>query len=143
METIRNMKLKNIVRLIVVTPLTVYLLYCSYYCLTVEQVPKYLDCGKVLSKSIEQVPAKYQLIEDLYLIVQFEKSGIRSVECNRTTFYLKEKGDSVCFNLNKEVSKNHLFNWGVGLIFNFLIVFSVLGIIIAVILPTKMTGLDL
>ena len=108
------MKLKNIVRILLLTPLAMYLLYCCFHFILFENRPQYLDCGTVVSRSNDEVAIKHGTQTNLYLNVQFENSGFRSIECSPTTYFSKKVGDKVCFKLDKPVSEwyhiNHMID---------------------------------
>lgn len=108
------MRLKNTIRVITLIPLMVYLTYCSYHFIANDTRPSYLDCGKVVSKSSDEVAIKYGVKTELYLNIQFNKSGFRSVECSPTTYFSKQIGDNVCFNLDEYKGFWYNFNSLVG-----------------------------
>ena len=118
------MKLKNIIQFVTLLPLSIYLIYCSYHFITNETRPTYLDCGNVVSKSSDEVAIKHGTRTELYLNIQFSKSGFRSIECNPTTYFSKQIGQNVCFNLDEDVSTWYEINNFIGLI-----VLLILGII--------------
>ncbi len=118
-------KLKNIVRIITLTLLSIYLSYCSYHFIVNEINPTYLDCGKVVSKSSTDTPIRRGVTTELYLNIHFEKSGFQSVNCSPTTYFSKQIGDNVCFNLNENLSFWYRINTFIGAI-----VLVILGIII-------------
>lgn len=91
-----------------------YLIYCCYHCITNSHNPTYLDCGNIISKSNDEVTIKRGIRTELYLNIEFEKSGFRSIKCNPTTYFSKQIGQTVCFNLNKDVSKWYVINNFVG-----------------------------
>jgi hypothetical protein len=125
------MNLKNALRALTLIPLSVYLLYCSYYAITHDVVPKYMDCGKVVSKSNDEVSIKHGVRTELYLNVQFEKSGFYSVEVSPTTYFLRKKGDRVCFKLPEPVSVWHKLNHLIG--FTVLIILSIIALVMLII----------
>jgi hypothetical protein len=90
--------------------------------MTNENCPKYLDCGKVISKSNDEVIIKRGSKTNLYLNVQFKQSGFISVESNQTTYFSHNVGDNVCFYLNKHMPQSHYIIWITGLICSYLIV---------------------
>lgn len=102
-----ELNIRNLIRLIVLTPLVIYVLYCSYYFLTHEMNPQYLDCGIVQSKGSDEVAIKHGSKTDLYLNVQFEKSGFQSINCEPSTYFQYKVGDRVCFNVNTETTTHH------------------------------------
>jgi hypothetical protein len=86
-----------------------------------------MDCGKVVSKSNDEVSIKYGVRTELYLNVQFEKSGFYSVEVGPTTYFLRKKGDRVCFKLPEPVSVWHSINHIIGVIV--LIILSIIALV--------------
>ena len=54
-----KINIKNIIRLIILLPLSIYLLYSVYYFITNDIKPTYIDCGIVKSKSYDDVVIKY------------------------------------------------------------------------------------
>lgn len=103
----KKITLKKIIRVIVLTPIACYLLFSVYYFLTHDIHPKYLDCGVVVSKSNDEVAIKHGTRTELYLNVEFEKSGFQSVECSPTTYFQQKVGNRVCFNLDEEFNILH------------------------------------
>lgn len=108
------MTLKNILRTIVLLPLSVYLVYCAFHFITTEINPTYLDCGKVVSKSNDEIPIKYGTRTELYLNVKFNVTGFRSIEVSPTTYFSKKVGDKVCFKLEQKTSDWYIINQAVG-----------------------------
>jgi hypothetical protein len=106
--------IRNIVRLVTLVPLGLFLLYCVYFSATHEASPKYNDCGVVVSKSNDEVPIKHGTRTELYLNVQFDKTGFRSIECEPTTYFKYQKGDRVCFDLNQKISISHRIYTSIG-----------------------------
>ena len=106
--------IKNIVRIITLVPLSLYLIYCVYFFIFNFNTKTYIDCGNVVSKSSDEVAIKHGTRTELYLNVQFENSGFKSVECGPTTYFSKKKGDNVCFEFNEEISNWQLFNIMIG-----------------------------
>ena len=131
-----NMKLiKNIIRIITLVPLSLYFIYCSYFVITNFNENTYIDCGTVISRSSDEINIKHGTKTELYLNVQFEKSGFRSIECTPTTYFSKKKGDDVCFKLNKDTNGWQMFNELVGFIVLFVLVILILVGFIYYILP--------
>lgn len=110
------MKIKNIVRVVILAPVLVYLLYCVYHFLSTEFKPAFLDCGVIVSKATDEIAIKNGSKTELYLNVQFEKSGFKSIDCEPTTYFKYKKGDNVCFNIEKDMGKWYNINNSVGLI---------------------------
>lgn len=93
---------KNIIRIIILVPLSIFLLYCINHFIVMDYKPTYPDCGTVISKSTDEVIVKHGTITELYLNVQFEKSGFKSIEVTETTYFKSKKGEYICFNLNED-----------------------------------------
>jgi hypothetical protein len=108
------MNLRNAVRVITLLPLAAYLLCCCFHAMLNDMNPTYLDCGKVVSKSNDEVAIKHGVRTELYLNIQFEKSGFQSIECNPTTYFSKEVGDHACFHLPNPTSFWYKLNSLVG-----------------------------
>ena len=73
--------LKKSLRVIVLTSLSLYLVYCGTYSLFNKHHPSELDCGQVLSKSSDEVIMKHGTNTELYLNIEFSKNGFKSIEC--------------------------------------------------------------
>jgi len=107
--------MKKIVRTLTLIVISTYLLYCCYHVITNEANPRYRDCGEVISKGNDEVAIKHGTKTLLYLNINFEKSGFRSIKCDPTTYFSHEKGDFVCFKLLEDVSIYHELNYVVGI----------------------------
>lgn len=59
-------------------------------------------CGTVIKKSDEEVTIKHGTRTELYLIVNFNGIGIKSINVETNTYFTKNKGDEVCFKLSDE-----------------------------------------
>jgi len=109
------MTLKKILRYIVTIGLMSYGSYCVYYVLSNNAHPEYKDCGVVKSKSNDEVSIKHGSRTELYLNVEFEKTGFKSVLVDPTTYFKNDVGDYVCFNLDEKVNYWHRINYLAGL----------------------------
>jgi len=96
--------------------LTIYILYCIGHLAVNKPNPTYLDCGKILSKSNTETPMKHGTRTLLYLNVQFNSSGFKSMEVDPTTYYGNHEGGSICFNLYKETSAIYTINSLIGIV---------------------------
>lgn len=119
-----KIKLKKIVRLLILCSLTLYLVYCFCHFLLTETRPTYFDCGNVVSKSSNEVVIKNRSIINFYLIIQFEKSGYRSIQCNPTTYFSKNIGEKACFYLYKEMGSFYNLNNLIGMFIAVLLSFA-------------------
>lgn len=98
------MRIKRIIRILTATLILAFCVYCLGFFILNPLNPEYLDCGKVISKSSDEIAIKHGSRTELYLNVQFNKTGFKSVECTPTTYFGTKVGESVCFNLSEEVS---------------------------------------
>ncbi len=129
------MKFKNIAQITTLLPLSIYLIYCSYHFLANEMMPKYLDCGNVISKSSDEVTIKHGVRTELYLNIQFNKSGFRSIGCTPTTYFSKKVGENVCFYLNKDVSIWYSINNLIGLVVLIILGVNIVGLFVSYLIP--------
>jgi hypothetical protein len=84
------------------------------------------DCGKVISKSQDEVVIKYGTETKLYLNVQFDKEGFKAVNVSPTTYFDTKNGKRVCFDLYLPVSDWYMLRLVFGILF--LIVGGVIAI---------------
>ena len=98
-----KINIKNIIRLII----CIYSLYSIYYFITNDIKPTYIDCGIVKSKSHDDIIIKYGTETELYLNIQFKKTGFKSIKCSPTVYFSKNIGDNICFELNKDTTFQH------------------------------------
>lgn len=99
--------MRSFLRKLTIALISIISVYCIWYYFTQEGFPTYLDCGKVIKKSQEEVSIRRGVRTELYLIVEFEKSGLKAQYVNPTTYFKFNKGDTVCFNIQEEVSDSH------------------------------------
>jgi hypothetical protein len=118
------MSIKKIIRIVTLTGVGAFLLYCAGFFIINPVYPEYKDCGKVISKSQDEISIKYGVQTMLYLNIQFEKSGFKSVDVCPTTYFKSKIGDNLCFNLNEEVTGWYLVRSCIGAM-----VLAVLGIV--------------
>jgi len=109
------MTIKQFLQIVVICILISYPIYSLYYICANPNCPKYLDCGKVISRSTDEVIIKNGTKTELYLNIEFEKTGFRSIECNPTTYFSKKSGDFVCFNLKSPTTIFHEITFMIAL----------------------------
>lgn len=63
---------------------------------------QYLDCGKIITKSNDEVTIKHDTRTELYLNIQFEKSGFKSIKVSPTTYFKNNKNENICLYLDKK-----------------------------------------
>jgi hypothetical protein len=125
------MKIKNLVRIILLVPLSIYLFYCAYHFITHKMSPTYLDCGTIVSKSSDEVAIKHGVTTELYLNIEFKKAGFKSINCEPTTYFKHRIGEHVCFNLLEKQSSLYNINNIIGC--GFLIIISIILLVMLII----------
>ena len=118
---------KNVVRMVVLVPLSFFLIFCSYIFLAKQDMLKYVDCGTVVSKSNDEVAIKHGSQTLLYLNVQFEKAGFKSIGCSPTTYFSRKVGDRVCFELENKSATVYRIYSTIGLMF--LATVAIMGVV--------------
>jgi hypothetical protein len=91
------MKINNILRKIVVSLLLCFGVYSVYSFFYTKKT--YNDCGIVVSHSNDEVPIKYGTKTELYLNIQFDSSGFKSILVEPTTYFKYKNGERICFDL--------------------------------------------
>lgn len=107
--------MKNFIRFILEKGSILLCIVSSIYFLLNINNTFYKDCGIIISKSTDEIIIKHGTRTDLYLNIQFEKSGFKSVDCDPTLYFQKKKGDDICLKLKKKFS----FSQEMFLIFGF------------------------
>ena len=130
-----KINIKNIIRLIILLPLSIYSLYSIYYFITNDMKPTYIDCGIVKSKSYDDIIIKYGTKTELYLNIQFKKTGFKSIKCSPTVYFSKNIGDNICLELNKDTTFQHKIISISGLLILSILSSILIGIIIRYIIP--------
>lgn len=110
--------IRLILGLIILFILLRYAIICVSYFISTPQHIYYKDCGVIKSKSTDEVAIKHGTSTELYLNVQFEKTGFIAMEVGPTTYFKFQKGNKVCFDLEDEKTKNnkHVIKHMAGLI---------------------------
>lgn len=123
-------KIAKIVRISIFALIGSFLLYCVVFFWTNPQNPEYTDCGRVVSKSQDEVVIKHGTETNLYLNVQFKNSGFKSVCVQPTTYFKTKVGEKVCFDLDKEVSTWYSIKYLMGIIVQAIIVLVLVIVLI-------------
>ena len=105
---------KNILRIIVVSIIGIFLIYCSVIFIIRPEQITYSDCGRLISKSNDEVAIKHGVQTELYLNIQFEKTGFKSINVNPTDYFQFKNGQTVCFTLNQKQSVFDRLSWIIG-----------------------------
>ena len=121
--------------LIILLLLSIYALYSIYYFITNDMKPTYIDCGIVKSKSYDDIIIKYGTKTELYLNIQFKKTGFKSIKCSPTVYFSKNIGDNICLELNKDTTFQHKIISISGLLIISILSSILIGIIIRYIIP--------
>lgn len=116
--------LKSIIKIILGIALSIFISLSVTYCLTNDSVKYKTECGIVVSKSADEIVIKHGTQTELYLNIQFEKSGFKSIEVEPTLYFQKKKGDRVCFELVDSKNSHPVF-WICG---------AVLGVLMCIII---------
>ena len=130
-----KINIKNRIRLIILLLLSIYLLYSIYYSITNDIKPTYIDCGIVKSKSYDDIIIKYGTETELYLNIQFKKTGFKSIKCSPTIYFSKNIGDNICLELNKDTTFQHKIIFISDLLILSILGSILIGIIIRYIIP--------
>lgn len=89
---------------------------------------QFKDCGELISKSTDETIIKYGTKTELYLNVQFEKQGFKSINVDETTYFKSKKGEYMCFLFDKEIENIKRINIIIGCIF--LIIVSFISLVL-------------
>ena len=103
-------KLRKILKYSLYTIISIYYFYSGYY---VYKHPYYTytkECGKIISKSNDEVNIKHGSRTDLYLNIQFE-NRFESVLVDPTTYFGNEKGEYICFNFTNKMTFKNFWNY--------------------------------
>lgn len=104
----------NKIRLIIYLILGIGAIYCVYFFLANPVRPTYNDCGEIMSKSSDEVAIKHGSRTELYLNIQFRKSGFKSMEVSPTTYFKHKVGEVICFDLREEKGESYFITSMIG-----------------------------
>lgn len=102
-------KLKTIIKFIIALLISTYVSLSVTYCLVSPMNVYKTECGIVKSKSADEIVIKHGTQTELYLNIQFEKSGFKSIEVEPTLYFQKKKGDKICLSLYDRENSHPLF----------------------------------
>jgi hypothetical protein len=108
--------MKKVIGWIILTPILSFLGYSVCYLLMNDTNPTYVDCGVVKSKSSSEVSIKHGSETELYLNIDFDKSGFISKKTAPTTYFSNSVGDRVCFDIKETTTFNHRLLSTIGFI---------------------------
>ena len=109
--------MKNTKQKAQVITIVVLLAVCAIswvYIGTTDAFPTQTECGTVLGRPSFEHVHKRSTSVSFYLLVQFDKTGFKTVDCDRDTYHKFDRGNRICFDLPKEPSVTHkiLVVWG-------------------------------
>lgn len=92
----------------------VFSTYSAIYFIKTPHIERTSQVGTVISKSQDEVTIKNGTRTELYLNIQFDNVGFKSIEVEPTTYFGSEVGERVSFGLIKEKTGWQLakFMWG-------------------------------
>jgi hypothetical protein len=108
--------LKNILRIILGSVTAIFLTYCTVIFFINPETARFTDCGKIISKSSDEVAIKHGTQTELYLNIQFEKSGFKAINVAPTDYFHYKKGENICFDLAEEDQIFGRLTWIIGAI---------------------------
>jgi hypothetical protein len=116
--------IRKVIKVIITLGLSLWLGSSVGTYLTNELRTRVTDKGIVVSKSSDEVAIKHGSETELYLNIQFEQHGFKSIKVDPTTYFQKSKGERVIFswyerNLHGWKVSHYLLGmttvWGLGL----------------------------
>lgn len=92
----------------------VFSIYSTIYFIKTPHIERTNQVGTVISKSQDEVTIKNGSQTELYLNIQFDKVGFKSIEVEPTTYFGSDVGERVSFGLIKEKTGFQFFKfiWG-------------------------------
>lgn len=92
----------------------VFSIYSTIYFIKTPHIERTSQVGTVISKSQDEVIIKHGTQTELYLNIQFDKVGFKSIEVEPTTYFGSNVGERVVFGLIKEKTGLQItkFIWG-------------------------------
>lgn len=103
-------KIRKILKYSIYIIISIYYLYSAYYVYKHPFFTYTKECGKIISKSNDEVSIKHGSKTNLYLNVQFD-NRFESVLVDPTTYFKYNKGEEVCFNFMDKMTFKHFWNY--------------------------------
>ena len=125
-----KMNLRNMIRIIVLVPLAIFFMYCIYFTLSGERGKTYKDCGTIVSKEQLIGASGKHLTTNVYLNIQFEKSGFKSIPTSVTDYFQRKEGERVCYDIDYERELKDEIFFLIGLILITVIIVLLLFLLI-------------
>lgn len=92
----------------------VFSIYSTIYFVKTPHIERTSQVGTVISKSQDEVIIKNGSQTELYLNIQFDKVGFKSIEVEPTTYFGSDVGERVSFGLIKEKTGFQFFKFAWG-----------------------------
>ena len=124
--------MKKFLRIIFISVAIYPFLFCMFWSIQnrFKLNNEYNDCGRIRSRSADEVTIKHGTRTELYLNIDFDKSGFKSIEVNPTTYFRHTKGDRVCFTLSNDVPYRDVTLFGNIFFYVCIIIVAILIIIV-------------
>jgi hypothetical protein len=126
------MKTNNIKK-IIITLIILLLGYNSYFVIKDRNYNNqtHIYCGNVVEKVLEEKYHKSRYSHtERYLIIDFGKNGIHSVQANTNTYFTTKVGKTVCFEMsNKQMGKDVSTNIFMEILFIVFLTILTIGIL--------------
>jgi hypothetical protein len=114
----KSISISDLIRYAILTifgiAMFVFSIYNTIYFIKTPHIERTSQVGTVISKSQDEVTIKNGTQTELYLNIQFDKVGFKSIEVEPTTYFGSDVGERVSFGLIKEKTGFQLFKfiWG-------------------------------
>lgn len=113
-------KLRKILKYSIYIIISIYYLYSGYYVYTHPFHTYTKECGRIISKSNDEVSIKHGSRTDLYLNVQFD-NRFESVLVDPTTYFGNNRGENICFNFTDKTTFKHFWNYLIFVAISFIL----------------------
>lgn len=113
-----TISISDLIRYVILTvfgiAMFVFSIYSAIYFIKTPHIERTSQVGTVISKSQDEVTIKHGTQTELYLNIQFDNVGFKSIEVEPTTYFGSAVGERVSFGLIKEKSGWQFakFIWG-------------------------------
>lgn len=124
-----SLTLKESIRLLLLTIIIGYLIYCTALFLIEGLFPKTRECGIVKSKFNEEVSIKHGTKTELYLIMQF-KTYEKAINVDVLTYSKAKVNDTLCFNTDVKRSFFKELSSFIGLLITIMLIGMLLYLLI-------------
>jgi hypothetical protein len=114
----KSISISDLIRYAILTifgiAMFVFSIYSTVYFIKTPHIERTSQVGTVISKSQDEITIKNGSQTELYLNIQFDKVGFKSIEVEPTTYFGSDVGERVSFGLIKEKTGFQFFKfiWG-------------------------------